>query len=355
MKILIINNALGYGGAEKQVVVDANSLFNNGHDVTVAYHISGDLGNLLIKQIKKFHLKYSNSILSGFQLFFHLLFNRYDVIHTHQYWASKVGGIPGKITGHKVIYNEHGLGLWRKWYHIIIVRFISMFADKIINSCNATKDVRQKREKINKEKLMTVYNSFQIEEMMARHQLINDKRLFSIGFVGRFNHVKRLDIFIELANELKKEIKHFKIILVGDGKEKGRIDELIRINNLENYFITPGFVTDTASYYKKFDIFILPSKREAHSVALLEAGANGIPALAFNVGGNSEIIVNGKTGYIIPECNFTLMFKKIKKLYDLVDFRLEMGEFAKKYVQETFSINKRINNLISLYNKVLKS
>lgn len=111
MKFLIIINSLKYSGAEKQVVADANPLSQNGYKITIAYNQFGDLGKLLNDKIIQYRIKRKNEILASFQLFIHLLFNKYDIIHSHMFWAEKVSSLSGKLTGHKVIFNEHGLVL----------------------------------------------------------------------------------------------------------------------------------------------------------------------------------------------------------------------------------------------------
>ena len=352
MKILIINNALGYGGAEKQVVVDANYLTKNKHQVTVAYEIEGELKNLLLPNINKFKLKYRSSILSFFQLFLHLIKNKYDIIHAHQYWAAKVAGIPGKLTGHKVIINEHGLGLWRKWYHSVIVWFISLFANKVITTCDENTRLRHEMDKIPISKLLTVYNSF---ELIEEKNINNIKKVsnFWIGFVGRFNKIKQLDIFIDICIQLKKEIDDFKIVLVGDGKEKERILQLIEQNNLCEYFILPGFCKHPKQYYRLFDVFVLPSKIEAFSLALLEAGASSIPLIAFDVGGNNEIIKNGETGYIVEPFNTKIITDKIHDLYINKQKCKKMGDKAREYICSNFSIANRIIKLEQIYSEYM--
>jgi glycosyltransferase involved in cell wall biosynthesis len=356
MKILIIVNTLHHGGAERQAVIDANALTCRGHQVTIGYNKKGDLINLLSDDVKKYHIKPKNVFLAMPGLFLHLFLNKYDIIHCHMFWAEKVCAIPGKITGHKVIFNEHGLGLWRKWYHILIMRFISQFADKIITSCQTNKNTRVNREKLNKNKIVTIYNSFDTinseDNESERPDFLMDGKKFTIGFVGRFNAVKRLRTFIEIAEQLKNIISDFRIVLVGGGEERRDIEEEIAKRNLKKYFHFPGFVLNTGQYYKNFDVFILPSRIEAFSIALLEAGSFGVPAIAFNVGGNCEIIQDGVTGYIISDNDFGQLLEKINYLYKNHDKRIKMGTAAQDLIKKKFSILKRLNELENIYNKL---
>lgn len=351
MKILIMVNTLHYGGAERQAVLDANALADSGYRVTIGYNEEGDLLNLLSNKVKQYKINSKNVGFASLLLFHHLLHNRYDVIHSHMFWAERVSAVPGKLTGHTVVLNEHGLGLWRKWYHIITMKIISQFADTIIASCNANRTVRIQREKLDPKKVMTVYNSFDAMRNTRRaRDFLQKDRTFIIGFVGRFNAVKRLRTFIDIAEKLREVVSDFKIVLVGDGRERRHIEDETAKRNLTKYFHFPGFVLKTEEYYKSFDVFILPSRIEGLSIALLEAGAAGVPAIAFDVGGNSEIIQDGMTGYIVSDNDIHRLIEKIVYLYENYDERIKLGLAAFNFITKKFSVSRRLSELQKIYN-----
>jgi glycosyltransferase involved in cell wall biosynthesis len=353
MKILIVIYSLRHGGAERQAVMDANSLADFGYRVTLAYHKTGALVNLVSEKVKHYKIKYSNIALASLQLFFYLLFNRYDIIHAHMFWAEKISALTGKITGHRVIFNEHGLGLWRKWFHILIMQFISIFADKIVTSCDTNRTIRITREKLNSKKVITIYNSYNMgddnELPEINLNVLRKSKQFTIGFVGRFHEVKRLHVFLDLAERLKNMIPELQMMLIGDGVEMETLKQEMTQRNLEKYFNLPGFVLNTEKYYRRFNIFILPSKVEGFSVALLEAGAFMVPAIAFDIGGNTEIIQDGITGYTIPDNDMNSLIKKAVYLYKHKKKRIEMGMAARKRVENRFSIAKRLDRLVEIY------
>ncbi len=353
MKILIIVNTLHYGGAERQAVVDANALADVGHQVTIGYNEKGTLLNLLSDNVKQHKINSKNVLVASLLLFRHLLYNRYDIIHSHMFWAERVSAMPGKLTGHKVIFNEHGLGLWRKWYHIMTMKIISQCADRIIASCHANRIVRLHREKLDCKKVVTIYNSFNATRSEDNApDLTRKARILTIGFVGRFSPVKRLRIFIDVAEQLKNIIPNFRIVLVGGGEERRSIEEEIAKRNLKIYFHFPGFILNIEEYYKRFDVFLLPSRIEGFSIALLEAGAFGVPAIAFDVGGNSEIIQDGRTGYLIPDNDTHRLVEKIVYLYENDDKRTRLGLAAQDYITKTFSESRRLSALQKLYNNL---
>lgn len=349
-KIFIIIYSLTTGGAEKQAIVDANALLKRGHDVTVGYAKDGNLRSLLNSDVKLLKIITKMEICASMQVLIHFLKNNYDIVHAHMFWGEKVAAIPAKLTKCKLYFNEHGLGIWRKWYHTAIMRFISLFADKIINSCNATKNNRIKLDKIPQKKLITIYNSFDLEKHKIENMKISKKK-FTIGFLGRFHSVKRIPLFLRLADLLKDKIDNFEFVLVGDGEEKDNIIKELKEKYIDKYFVMPGFIINPIQYIKQFDIFFLPSEREAFSVALLEVSSQSIPSIVFDVGGNGEIIKDGETGFVLKNNDIQGAFEKILFLYSNPDVKNQMGHKAMEFVIKNFSVEKRITKLEKLYSE----
>ncbi len=345
MNILIITRSLGLGGAEKQAIIDANLLTEQSNNVSIAFHLDGVLSQLLNKNVRKIKLFTSNQLIVQIQLIFVLLKTRFNVIHAHMFWAEKVIAIPGFLLGQRIIFNEHGLGLWRKWYQRKSLLIASYFAHTVICSCKLNERIRNEREKIPVSKLITVHNSI---ASIAKYPKAK-RDVFTIGYAGRFHPVKRLHTFIELANYCKANHLKVSFLLVGSGEELEELIKLVNKKELSEYFEFPDFKHDLIPEYKRMDIFILPSKIEAFSIALLEAGSHGLPLLAFDVGGNSEIVIDSITGYLIEEYYVDKMFEKITLLYNDHELLDRLSLSTKEYVEASFSHTSRIEKLNKIY------
>jgi glycosyltransferase involved in cell wall biosynthesis len=266
------------------------------------------------------------------------------------FWAEKVTAIPALLTRHKVLFNEHGLGLWKKWYHKTIMRLISTIAKKVACTCEKNCIIRKKNHEVTSRKLTCLYNSYDENIVVPINKKNFDYR--TIGYVGRFHKVKRLDTFFQLHQRIQTDIP-VKMLLVGEGEEMGNVKSNIQANNLEDIFVLPGYQKETDSFYQQMSIFVLPSRIEALSIALIESQAYGIPGIAFDVGGNDEIIIDGVTGFIVEDGRTDIMADKIKTLLTNIDLWKKMSKQAQKLASEKFSGRMRINTIQKLYTEIL--
>lgn len=349
MKILIVINSLAFGGAEKQAVTDILLLREKGFEVDLFYQKNGKLNDYIPKNVKTIQTLKNNIFLQARDLLTLIKKNNYDIVHAHMFWAEKISAIASLFVKFKLLFNEHGLGLWRKFYHTAIMWVISKKADLIVCSCQLNLQYRISNDKIKKKKLKVLYNSFNFKEI--RPSSLN-KDHFVIGFIGRFHKVKRLDMFINLALFIKDKIKNVKFLLVGDGEEMSTLKKMISDNNLQDIFELPGFASNTKAYFQEMNLFVLPSRIEAFSVALLEAGSHGLPSIAFNVGGNSEIIKDGINGYIVEDGNLKKVADLILKLYNDPEL---WEQFSRNSVKESmrFTDENRLEALIITYKELI--
>lgn len=123
---------------------------------------------------------------------------------------------------------------------------------------------------------------------------------------------------------------------------------MIERNDLNDCFELKGFVTNPMQYLKAMHCFVLPSAREDFSLALLEASSAGLPCLAFQVGGNAEIIEDGFSGFVIEPYNIEALTAKLIFLLKNPQEAFAMGQNAKKRVFERFSGEVRIGKLKNL-------
>jgi len=169
--------------------------------------------------------------------------------------------------------------------------------------------------------------------------------------VGRFDEGKGYPRLIKAMVNISKKIPNVVLLLVGDGPKKNYIIELIKKLNLENIVRYIGVIPncELSKYYYISDLFVLLSHRdenheEGWGLVFLEAGICGLPVVAGNVGGVSEAVEHGQSGFLVDSNFENITVNAISDLLQNNDKRLEMGRYSRERI---ISIINR-HNLSSL-------
>jgi len=123
-------------------------------------------------------------------------------------------------------------------------------------------------------------------------------------FSGKFIPKKNLGRLITIVKLLKPAIPHIRLLLLGDGPDRPWLEKLVCSAGLEDNVIFCGFIRshkDVFSYLKKAHLAVLLEKNISFGLSIIEANACGVPCLAFEGGGPSDIITPGQNGFLIPE------------------------------------------------------
>lgn len=116
-----------------------------------------------------------------------------------------------------------------------------------------------------------------------------------------------------------------------------------------------GKKDDVPYYLGASDIGVLASHQEGFSNALLESMLAGLPMVVTNVGGNSEAVIDSKTGYVVPAHNEHELANKINKLIDNAELRKEFGKSGKERVETKFSLINCVSEYEKIYDLILSS
>jgi glycosyltransferase involved in cell wall biosynthesis len=120
-----------------------------------------------------------------------------------------------------------------------------------------------------------------------------------IGSAGRFCPVKDYSFMIHVAKAVKEKTNNIEFHLAGEGPERSKLQAIIQQYNLNETFMLKGHVEDMLTFYRSLDIYLNTSVHEGIPMSILEAMAYGLPVVAPNVGGISEIVSDGEDSYLI--------------------------------------------------------
>ena len=156
-------------------------------------------------------------------------------------------------------------------------------------------------------------------------------------------------ILIHAMSHILKVIPETKLMIVGEGKMEQELKALVKNLQIENGVFFYPTSNHTNEYLPLFDIFVMPSYREACSRTLQEAMASGCSVVASSSGANREIIEDGKDGYIFRDGNRDDLLRILKMLVSDPDMRSRAGIDALEKVKRVFAIRDKIREIYRIY------
>lgn len=176
-------------------------------------------------------------------------------------------------------------------------------------------------------------------------------------FIGRLIKLKGPDLFIRICRLLKEKFQlKFKAKVIGDGILLDDLQNLIDEFKLNDSVVLCGSLTQERiiGEMEEADIFVLPGiydegKGEAQGLVIQEAQAMNLPVLISDVGGMPEGIIDGISGFVLPENDLEAFAGKTVWLANNREKRKEMGQAGRKFVSEHYDIEKLNHQLLALY------
>ena len=170
---------------------------------------------------------------------------------------------------------------------------------------------------------------------------------------SRFDYAKNSILLIDIATQLKELELHEKVIfdVVGDGEGRSTIEKEASNRGLGSMFNFVGFKSDLISYYKSAFIYLSTSKWEGLPLSVLESKSYGIPPVLSNVTGNSDLVVNGKTGFLYELDSPFQAARFIKNLMENRELWEVLSEAAKEDTIKKYSLESSAAQLLALYEK----
>lgn len=179
--------------------------------------------------------------------------------------------------------------------------------------------------------------------------------VFTIGFAKTlFRHYGLEDLIVAIAPWVHS--RQLRLLVAGDGPdaEVAHYHDLVKELHLEDMVTFLGRVKpyEMPDFYRKLDVFVIPSYREAFGVAALEASASGIPVIGTNVGGLKDVIVPEKTGLLIERGDREGLRMALKRLMSDDQLRNSLGKAGREFVTTHFQRESSIALMREVYRDV---
>jgi glycosyltransferase involved in cell wall biosynthesis len=285
-----------------------------------------------------------------------------DIIHTHLYHAGILGRISASISGiRRIIVHQHGLELNRKKWRSLLDRHTQRLVHQYAVTCQAIGKQLSQREKVPPSKINVIYNGVDLNAILDRfHQpagetLISPKDNFPIiGSIGRLSYEKGFDIILQALSFLQQVNLFPTVFFIGTGPDEQKLRQTAIQLNVEKQVHFSGFQRDKISWLRQMDVYLQASRWEGISLSLLEAMGAGLPVIATDVGGTSEVIQPMLSGILIPPEDPHEMAQKIFDLIHNPSLRRALGSQAQEHIKNHFTIQHTLEQLLSLYETVTR-
>lgn len=385
MKICHVITRLIIGGAQENTIYTCLGLIKKGYKVElISGPTKGPEGSLeekvieekipliIVKELVR-EINPVFDIIAFFKLFLIFKRKKYDIVHTHSAKAGIIGRISAKLANPKtlVIHTVHGLPFHPyqnkilNFFYILLERIAYFFTDHFICVGEIMKE-KSLKAKIGKEKDYTViYSGFEIEPYLKcaeKYEILRKKYGIKenekvIGMIGRLFYLKGQNYLIEAFKDISKKHPEAKLLFVGDGILRNELEDYAKKNNIYDRVIFTGLIEPEKipEYVAIMDILVHTSLREGLPRAIAQGLAGGKVVVAFDIDGAREIVINGKTGFLIPPKDIELLKEKINFLIENPEVAFKMGLEGQSLIKKIFPVEKMVDEIEKIYIKFLRN
>lgn len=254
--------------------------------------------------------------------------------------AAELGGIPFSVTVHgsRVFFMVKARHLDEKLRRARFVRCISHF-------CRSQCLLWVSRE--HWPRLHVVHCGVDAADYATR---VHEGTGSHVLFIGRPGVPKGLSFLLEAVARLRAELPDIRLTVVGDGPERAGAEALAHAAGIADRVLFTGYQSSAqvAEWLSRADVFVLPSLAEGVPIVLMEAMAAGVPVVATNVGGTSELVVDGENGFLVPPTATDALVSRIRQLLDDPGLRSRLGRAGRETVLRDFSLERTTARLRDL-------
>jgi glycosyltransferase involved in cell wall biosynthesis len=253
------------------------------------------------------------------------------------------------------------MGIYRSPKHTIGYRLLGGIYDRVQTVSDEVRRFTIASDRVNPDRVHTIYNgvdpSLEVQESDLdefRQTIRREPRTCLISCVANLHPIKGIDVLVRAAALVAQKDSEARFIFAGgaSGPGVGYADSVQRLSEslgTENVCQFIGQTKKVPALLNLSDIFVLPSRSEGLSNALLEAMRAELPCVGTAVGGTPEVIVDGETGFVVPPEDPEGLANRILKLLGDAQMRKEMGRAGRRRLIEKFTLEAMTTQVVASY------
>ena len=378
MRIVHIITRLIVGGAQENTLLSCEGQHDRGHDVTlITGPPIGPEGSLMERaQRYGYRVEVMPDMLRAIlpirdvrtyrRLTKRLTELKPDVVHTH----SSKAGIIGRWAAHgakapAVVHTIHGLAFTASTSRMVnsvyrmLERRAAPLTTTIVCVADAMRDQSLAARIGTRDQYVIVYSGMETAAFLnppvprdeMRKRLGLAPQHVAVGTIARLFHLKGHDDLLDAAPELCRRFPNLRFLWVGDGLLRQQFEGRIAQMDLRDRFILSGLVPpeQIPELANAMDVLVHPSRREGLARAIVQGQLAGAPAIAYDIDGNREGMIEGNTGILVPPFDQKRLSEAIAALVADEERRRTMGREGRAFALGRFDAKVMVDGLERAY------
>ena len=290
-----------------------------------------------------------------------LLSQEFDIVHSHSYifLTSNQAALARNLVKTPLVLHLHGgldaraltsdfstrfkFHLKKRIYDQTLGRWTAQASDALASVSRRDLQLAKELWHINKEKLNWVPNA--VDPVTFNGNNHNDG--LNVVFVGRLEPWKGIRTFLEVADIIRTKRNDVSFVIAGDGSLSQYVREFSRTHGIKHLGQVPHSLVPAILH--ESSVLVLPSYMEGLPTVCLEALASGVPVVASRVGGTSEVVIDGETGYLFDPGNARSCAEGALRLLSDEKLRVRMGEEGRKLVVGDYNWETVLGKIEGIY------
>ena len=288
---------------------------------------------------------------------------RIALVQSQLYRANVVANVAARLTRKRpvVVNAQHSLYAMTGKSAEMLARWVRPLADLTVAVSPIVEEYLVGDEGTDPRRVRVIDNGVDDERFRPsddrplRHELGLAPDELLLGAVGRLSEEKGLLHLVDALAKLTDLQRPVRLALVGDGPQRGELEQRIHDLGLANLVTFLGVRSDIPELMRSFDLYVLPSLREALPISLLEAMASGCCVVASSVGGVPHALADGVEGRIVPPGEVEALAEALRGCLGDEEERDRLGRSARQRVERDFSLTVATQRYEELYTELLSA
>jgi len=284
-----------------------------------------------------------------------------DVVHAHSTKAGYAARFACMFLRKRVIFTAHGWAftegrsMWKRQLLALAERLAAEATARIICVSEHDRNLALRWKVARPEQLVVIRNGIDPQPFLEadgaslrREQGLEKATVLT--FVGRLAPPKDLLTLLEALKKLPEAV----LLLIGDGELRPQVERSIRELGLVDRARLLGQRSDIPRILAASDMFVLSSRWEGLPYTIIEAMMAGLPVVATRVGGVSELVEDGVTGFLVPPKDPDALAEALQKLIAAPELRRRMGQAGREKALKEFTLDRMLRETERVYNGITK-